>query len=175
MCEMNTGVVYWVTGLSGAGKTTVGTMLFEHLRSMKPNVIRLDGDILREVFQSYDYSYDGRKALGFEYSRLCRMISAQGIDVVICTIAMYDDVRAWNRENIPEYREIFLEVSMEELMRRDQKGIYSRASRNEEKNVSGVNMETELPKHPDLIIQNYGSITPQDALQRICEKFGLER
>jgi adenylylsulfate kinase len=170
---MVNGTVYWVTGLSGAGKTTVGTLLFDKLRKEKANVIRLDGDILREVFQTYDYSYEGRKALGFEYARLCRMIASQGIDVVICTIAMYDDVRSWNRENIPLYREIYLEVSMEELMRRDQKGIYSRAQKKEESNVSGVNMETELPKNPDMIVRNYGDITPEDALKQICERFDL--
>lgn len=165
--------VYWVTGLSGAGKTTIGKMLYQHLKEKKDNVIRLDGDSLREVFQNQDYTYEGRKALGFQYSRLCQMLSLQEIDVVICTIAMYDDVREWNREHISGYREIYLEVDMEELIRRDQKGLYSRALRQEEKDVSGMNMATELPKKPNIIIHNYGDTTPQKALKMIIERFGL--
>ena len=169
----NYGCVYWVTGLSGAGKTTVGTKLYEHLKSKKDNVIRLDGDILRAVFKNTDYTYDGRKKLGFQYGGVCKMISDQGIDVVICTIAMYDAVREWNRENIENYREIYLDVSMEELIRRDQKGIYSRALGKKESNVSGVNMQTELPKNPDLTIQNYGETNPDKALKMIIDKYQL--
>ena len=162
-----------MTGLSGAGKTTVGTKLYEHLKSKKDNVIRLDGDILRSVFKNTVYTYDGRKRLGFQYGGVCKMISDQGIDVVICTIAMYDDVRAWNRENIRNYREIYLDVSMEELIRRAQKGIYSRARDKKEKNVSGVNMQTEFPKNPDMIIHNYGDTDPNKALSMILEKYDL--
>lgn len=164
--------VYWVTGLSGAGKTTIGKMLYQHLKEKKDNVIRLDGDSLREIFQNQDYTYEGRKALGFQYSRLCRMLSLQDIDVVICTIAMYDGVREWNREHIAGYREIYLEVDMEELIRRDQKGLYSRALRQEE-DVSGMNMVTELPKNPDIVIHNYGDTSPQKALKMIIGRFGL--
>ncbi len=167
------GTVYWITGLSGAGKTTVGTLFFNYLKTKKDNVIRLDGDVLREVFQSYDYSQEGRKQLGYEYARLCRMIANQGIDVVICTIVMFDEVREWNRKNIDNYREVYLEVCMDELRRRDQKGIYSRAEANEEKNVSGVTWEAELPKHPDIVIKNYGEITPQIAFDTIVESFLL--
>ena len=159
--------VYWITGLSGAGKTTVGKRLFDLIKEKQNNIVRLDGDILRDVFQNQDYTYEGRKALGFKYSRLCKMLADQGIDVIICTIAMYDDVRKWNRDNIEEYVEIYLEVDMEELIRRDQKGIYSRALKEEEKNVSGMNMKTELPKNPDIIVKNYGDITPEKSLNII--------
>lgn len=167
------GCVYWITGLSGAGKTTVGTKLYEYLKRRKDNVIRLDGDILRQIFLNQDYSPEGRKALGLQYGSLCKMISIQGVDVVICTIAMYDDIRAWNRENIPDYREIYLDVSMEELVRRDQKGLYSKAADQKESNVAGVNMEIELPKHPDLVIKNYGGTDPDMALGMIIDKYGL--
>lgn len=165
--------VYWLTGLSGAGKTTVGTLVYDYMKQKKKNVIRLDGDILREVFQNKDYSHEGRKALGYQYARLCKMIADQGIDVVICTIVMFDEIRAWNRANIANYHEVYLRVSMEELMRRDQKGLYTRASNEKGVSVYGMDLDVELPKQPDLIIDNYGSTSPQEAFRMIAEKFAL--
>ena len=157
------GNVFWITGLSGAGKTTIGTMLYKYLKSKKDNVIRLDGDIMREVFQNNDYSAEARKNLGYQYSRLIRMIADQGIDVVICTVAMFDDIRLWNRNYIENYNEIYLEVSIEELRRRDQKGLYTTST----VNVCGVSQMAELPKNPDLIIKNYGNITPEIAFTQL--------
>ena len=165
--------VYWVTGLSGAGKTTVGTKLYNYLHDKALNVIRLDGDTLRNVFECYDYTYEGRKALGYQYARLCKMLCEQGMDVVICTVVMYDEVRQWNRDNIAGYREIYLEVDIDELIKRDQKGLYSKAKANKEDNVCGINLNVELPQHPDITIKNYGDITPDKALEMIIDCYGI--
>lgn len=169
----NSGNVYWITGLSGAGKTTVGIKLYEYLKSTKDNVIRLDGDIMREVFQNKDYSTEGRRVLGYQYARLCKMLSAQGIDVVICCIVMFDEVRVWNRENIVNYHEIFLDVTMDELIKRNQKGIYTNAMKDKSQSVYGISIEAELPKCSDLIIKNYGDVSPDVAFNQILEAFNL--
>ncbi len=169
----NNGNVYWITGLSGAGKTTIGIKLYNYLKSKKDNVIRLDGDIMREVFQNKDYSAEGRKALGYQYARLCRMLSSQGIDVVICCIVMFDEVREWNRENIPNYHEIFLDVTMDELIKRNQKGIYTNAMNDKTQSVYGISINAELPTTPDLVIKNYGSISADNAFDIIVEAFEL--
>ena len=55
----------------------------------------------------------------------CKLLSDQGIDVVCCSIAMYQSVRAWNRANIPNYKEIYLRVKPETLLARNQKGLYT--------------------------------------------------
>lgn len=104
------GKVYWITGLSGAGKTTIGSKLYKILQKDKNNLVILDGDELRRVFKNSDYSIAGREKLAFQYSRLCRMLSEQGIDVICCTIAMFDSCRKWNRENINNYYEVYLKV-----------------------------------------------------------------
>lgn len=171
--KMEIGTTYWITGLSGAGKTTIGKMLYAKLKDQKDNIVFLDGDILREVYQSTDYSNEGRKKLAFQHARLCRMLNEQNIDVVICVIAMYDDCREWNRNNIKNYKEIYLNVPIEELIRRDQKQLYSKALRNEMPNVLGINMEYEEPKHPDFEIENAGINNPNETLKKIMEKFNL--
>lgn len=163
------GRVYWITGLSGAGKTTVGNLLYDYLCRDNAVVIKLDGDELRVIFENNDYSYDGRKKLGYQYSKLCKCISDQGIDVVICTIAMFEDLRRWNRRNFEEYMEIYLRVNKDELIRRDKKGIYSAVLNSKGKEVCGIDLQVELPENPDIIIDNYGDTTPDDALNAIVQ------
>lgn len=165
--ENSVGRVYWITGLSGAGKTTIGSRLYTVLSREKNNTIMLDGDQLRQVFSNFDYSMAGRERLAGQYSKLCRMLSEQGIDVICCTIAMFDSCRAWNRENIRDYFEVYLKVPIEKLIERDQKGLYSRALNNEIQEVMGINMEFEEPKNPDLVICNDGEETPDEIVKRI--------
>lgn len=164
---MDQGTTYWITGLSGAGKTTIGKRLYQYIWQKKGNVVFLDGDILRQVYQATDYTLEGRKKLAYQHGRLCRMLNQQGIDVVICVIAMFDECREWNRNEIPDYREIYLKVPIEELIQRDQKQLYSRALRNEIENVMGINMDFEEPKQPDVVIDNYGENSPEKVLEMI--------
>lgn len=167
------GKVYWITGLSGAGKTTIGTLLYEKIRSKKDNVVLLDGDTLREILKQEGYTNEERNRLAFQYSSLCYMLAKQGIDVVICTIAMYDNVRAWNKVNIKNYKEIYLKVPIKTLINRDQKGLYSRALRKEIFNVLGMDIDFEEPKQPDLIICNDGKSTPNEVMKKIINKINI--
>ena len=106
--------VYWITGLSGAGKTTIGKLFYEKLKTEHPNTVFLDGDMLRKVFgDDLGYTREERIKCAMRYSRLCAMLQEQGMHVVCCTISMFDCVRDWNRENINNYREIYIKVSMD--------------------------------------------------------------
>jgi len=154
----------WLTGLSGAGKTTVATALVARLRERGP-VLMLDGDRLREVFggpQRYDS--ESRKERAFAYARLCRELAEQQIPTVIATISMFHDVRRWNRTSIPGYVEVYLRVPLPELQRRDPKGIYAANS-----DVAGKSFEVEEPESPDLVIDHHGSTSPNDAVEAILD------
>ncbi|MBE6086957.1 MAG: adenylyl-sulfate kinase [Clostridium beijerinckii] len=159
---MYKGIVYWITGLSGAGKTTIGKLLYEKLKNEKDNVVFLDGDILREIFGGdLGYSVEDRKKSAMRNSRICKELSEQGIDVVCTTISMFDECRKWNRENIKSYKEIYIKVPMKQLIQRDQKGLYSRALKGQVKNVMGIDIDFEEPKNPNITICNDGSIEPE--------------
>lgn len=158
--------VYWLTGLSGAGKTTIGKLLYEKLRENRSNVVFLDGDTLRQVFgDDLGYTRQDRLKSAMRNARLCKLLCEQGIDVVCCTISMFDSVRAWNRESISGYVEVYIKVSMETLRQRDQKGLYS----NSDGVVAGVDFTIEEPKQPDIILQNDGALTPEEQLQTIIQ------
>ena len=80
-------------------------------------------------------------------ARLCRMLASQGADVVCPTISLFHEVQRWNRENIPGYREIYLRVPLDELRRRDRKGIYAAAQRGDAQTSSGSTCRPRFPRH----------------------------
>jgi len=154
---MGKGKVFWITGLSGAGKTTLALELVKRLRSEGFPVIFLDGDELREVFGAASFNKknhgrEGRLALAMQYAHLCRVLAGQGFTVVIATISLFREVHQWNRQNLPGYFEIYLKVPIKELRRRDSKGIYKKFDAGEIQNVAGLDLQVDEPEKPDLTI-----------------------
>lgn len=164
--------VYWLTGLSGAGKTTIGRELYTLLKNKESNVIYLDGDILREVFGVTDsYSSEERFKLAMQYSRLCKLLHDQETDVVCATISLFRECWNWNRKNMTGYKEIYIKVPMEILIERDQKGIYSRALKGDLDHVMGIDIPFSEPDCPDLIIENPGDKSPAELARILYETF----
>jgi glutamine kinase len=162
------GRVFWITGLSGAGKTTVGRELWSRLRAAGRPVTFLDGDVLRGVIgEDLGHSLADRRRSAMRNARLCRMLAGQGADIVCATISLFHDVQRWNREKIPGYHEIYLRVPIDELRRRDCKGIYAAAQRGEAKDIVGLDLPAEPPQAPDLILDNYGALDVDTAVDRI--------
>ena len=152
------GRLFWITGLSGAGKTTIGTMLYQKLKEKYPNTVLLDGDVLRQVFgNDLGYSKEERFACAMRYARLCKLLTEQGIFVICCSISMFDAVREWNRENMENYTEVYIQVPMEILERRNQKNLYDDVKRGTVENVVGMDLGLEMPKNPDIVLVNDGT------------------
>ena len=152
--ELNTSTnCFWITGLSSAGKSTLSEMLVKKLQTEGKPVLLLDGDELREIFSNKDYSRVDRFETALKYSKICSLIVNQKINVVIAVIGLFNKVHKWNRQNIPGYIEIFIDVPMEELRRRDQKQIYKKAMAGQIKNVYGIDLNAEYPKNPDVLLQ----------------------
>jgi cytidine diphosphoramidate kinase len=168
-------VIIWLIGLSGAGKTTIGTRLAEHLANQLPGLVYLDGDILREVWGN-DLGHDiaDREVNAGRASRLCRMLDRQGIHVVASVLSIFPEWQKWNRDNFTQYYEVFLDVPMEVLRARDTKGLYAAADRGEQTNVVGVDIPFPRPENPDLVLENFGATaTPEAVVRRILEALPL--
>lgn len=160
---MAKGTVYFFTGLSGAGKTTIGALFYQRLKATKPNVVLLDGDDLRPVFcEDTGYSHEDRLKRAGRIFRVCKMLADQGIDVVCCSIAMYAQVRQWNRKHIGQYKEIYIKVSRETLLKRNQKGLYTKG-----KDMVGIDLPFDEPQTPDIVINNNGDMPPEDIVESL--------
>ena len=140
---MKKGQVYWITGLHGSGKTTLGTALYYDLREQQDNVLILDGDVLKNfVGDVVGYTTEARRARAMRYAHICKILADQGMCVIICTISMFDEVRSWNRKHISGYIEVFLEVSPDVLKKRDEKELYLQYG------------EMQFPEDSDLVLHN---------------------
>lgn len=169
---MGKGTVYFFTGLAGAGKTTIGGMFYERLKAIRPDAVLIDGDKNRDKSNARaprDYSTEARRAGAKNILKRCGEFAGQGIDAVYCGIGMYADVRAWCRENIENYREIYIKVSMETLRRRNQKGLYSPGV----KQVVGVDLPWDEPDSSDVVIENDREEAPEVIVDRLFREFGL--
>ncbi len=161
------GTVYFFTGLAGAGKSTIGGLFYEELKVRSPDAVLLDGDKNRSVSGDHDYSTEARRRGGLSQMRRCKEIAEDGRDVVICMIAMYREVRAWAREHIENYCEIYIKASMETLVKRDQKGLYTKVR----KDVVGLDLPWEEPETPDAVVQNDGAQTPEEIVAGLERRF----
>ena len=166
------GTVFWLTGLSGSGKSTIGHLLTNRLRLLGHTMVLLDGDALREVSgQIFGHERDQRIEASLLYSRFCKLLADQNIHVVCATISLFHETQEWNRGHMNHYIEVFIDVPLVELTQRDSKNIYSQANAGHLKNVVGIDISPDYPKKPDLIIQNYGNIKPEDAVALIINYF----
>ena len=169
--EGKRGWVFWVTGLSGSGKTTIGQLLFRRLRERAVNSAFLDGDVLRQVFgNDLGYTLEERRKCARRYSRISAMLAGQGLNVVIATISMFHECREWNRANLPRYFEIYLRVPRDILAIRRSPDVGANPERSQMESVVGWDLPFDEPLNPDLIIDNDGSMTPQEVADSIWIK-----
>jgi len=140
--------------------------VLDALRARSVLAVLMDGDELREALASTtDYSAATRLELAYKYSRLARLVARQGVTVVVCTVALFHEIHQWNRIHLPGYFEVYLKVPIEELRRRDSKGVYRRHDQGELENVAGIDIAVEEPLKPDLTLKYNPHLDPEAELR----------
>ncbi len=148
-------MIVWIIGLAGSGKTTIGSLLSAELKKRNKATVFLDGDRFREMMgDDLGHTKEDRKINGERITRFCLFLDSQGIDVVCCILSLFPKQRELCREIASSYIEVYLEVSIEEIIRRDQKSIYSEAVAGRAQNVVGIDIPFPVPKNPHIIIEN---------------------
>ena len=150
---MNKGATIWFTGLSGAGKSTIAQRLAEILAEQGYNVEVLDGDVIRtNLSKGLGFSKEDRDANIRRIGFVSKLLTRNGVISIVAAISPYRDVRDEVREDIGDFVEVFVHCSMEELIKRDVKGLYAKAIRGEIPNFTGVSDPYEEPLHPEVTI-----------------------
>jgi len=93
----------------------------------------------------------------------------QGIDVVISVIGLFKELHRWNKENIPNYIEIFIDTPLEELKKRDPKDIYKRFTSGKIKNVAGLDLKVDFPVNPDVHLKWSSNKTIDSMFQELLD------
>lgn len=144
--------VLWLTGLSGAGKSTIAQAVVERLAARGVPVEALDGDVMRAMFPGTGFSRADRDAHVRRVGYLASRLEAHGVVVVASLISPYRDSRAFVRGLCRTFVEIHVATDLAECERRDPKGLYQRARAGAIMQFTGIDDPYEPPEAPDLVI-----------------------
>jgi 3'-phosphoadenosine 5'-phosphosulfate synthase len=151
--DMRQGFVVWLTGLSGAGKTTIAQEVASELRASGMPVEVLDGDVVRQYLgQGLGFSRADRDTNIRRISFVARLLARNGAAVVVAAISPYRAVREEARAEIGRFIEVYVRCPLDELVRRDTKGLYAKALRGELANFTGVSDPYEEPLAPEVAL-----------------------
>ena len=152
-------MVIWIIGLSGSGKTTITDSVYDTVSSKLKNIIKIDGDVIREMFSNdLGYSIEDRKKSAHRMSKLSQFLENQNMIVLCSTISAFEFDRKWNRENLKAYHEIYIKTPKNILIKRDNNNIYKNFLNGKINNVVGFDIPFEEPTLSDMIIKNDSTI-----------------
>ncbi len=145
------GATIWLTGLSGAGKSTVANLLAKRLCAAGAKVEVLDGDVIRtNLSKGLGFSKQDRdtniRRIGF----VCGLLSRNGVIAIAAAISPYSHVRAEVRSATTNFVEVYAYCPLETLVERDVKGLYKKALAGQIKNFTGVSDPYEAPERPEV-------------------------
>jgi adenylyl-sulfate kinase len=149
------GLTVWFTGLSGAGKSTLANALEAELRAQGGKVEILDGDVVREnLSKGLGFSKEDRdiniRRIGF----VADLLTRNGVTVIVAAISPYREVRDEVRAMVGRFIEVHVDCEMDELVRRDVKGLYKKALAGELANFTGVSDPYEAPEDPEVRVDS---------------------
>jgi adenylyl-sulfate kinase len=148
------GFVVWFTGLSGAGKSTLAHALAVRLQAAGQKVEILDGDVVREnLSQGLGFSREDRDINIRRIAFVAKLLARNGVIVIVAAISPYRAARDEARESIGNFIEVHVQCPIDELVRRDTKGLYARALAGSLPNFTGISDPYEAPLAPDVTVR----------------------
>jgi ATP sulfurylase/adenylyl-sulfate kinase len=172
------GFVVWLTGLSGAGKSTIASLLQAELAERGRPAEVLDGDEVRtNLSRGLGFSKEDRDTNIRRIGYVARLLARNGGVAITAAISPYREIRDEIRVLTPNFVEVFVRCSLDELVRRDVKGLYKRAIAGEIPNFTGVSDPYEEPLRPEVVVDSERQ-TPAEsvaAVVRHLERRGLVR
>ncbi|MEB3779646.1 MAG: adenylyl-sulfate kinase [Desulfurococcales archaeon] len=169
---LDKGVVAWLTGLPGSGKTTIARMAERALKDMGYRVEVLDGDWARTtVSEGAGFTREERMRHLKRIAWIARLLARNGVIVICSFVSPYREARRMVRnivEEEAEFIEVYVKASLDTVIKRDPKGLYAKAMRGEIKHMTGISDPYEAPENPDLVIDTE-STSPEEASKMLLE------
>ncbi|MBI2174030.1 MAG: adenylyl-sulfate kinase [Candidatus Omnitrophica bacterium] len=166
---MQKGFTLWFTGLSGSGKSTLAGLVSAELRRRGLKVEILDGDEVRtNLSKGLGFSKEDRDTNIKRIGYVCKLLTRNGVVAISAAISPYREIRDFNRREIGHFIEIYVRCSIEELTRRDVKGLYKKAIAGEIKNFTGVSDPYEAPLAPEITVDSEKQ-NEQESLKEILQ------
>src|SRR5256714_13026408 len=164
------GFTIWFTGLSGAGKSTLSEIIEQRLRARGRNVEVLDGDIVRtHLSKGLGFSREDRDTNIRRIAFVCGLLTRNGVVCISAAIAPYSEARAWARQEIGNFVEVYVKCPIEVCRQRDVKGLYKLVDEGKITGFTGVDDPYEEPEHPELLIET-DKETMEESVTRIFAK-----
>lgn len=164
------GFTIWLTGPSGAGKTTLAVKLARKLREMGYRVEILDGDTIRKtLYPELGFSKEAREMHNRVVIHMARLLSRNGVIAIVSLISPYRAVRERARKEIGDFMEVYVYAPLEVRIQRDPKGLYARAMRGEIKGLTGYDGVYEEPENPEVRVDS-SRMTPEEEVEAVIEK-----
>jgi adenylylsulfate kinase len=164
------GVTVWLTGLSGAGKSTITEALEKELRSRGCKLEVLDGDIVRtNLTKGLGFSKEDRdeniRRIGF----VSHLLTRNGVIVLVSAISPYREIRDEVRDRIGDFMEVYVSAPLEVCEARDVKGLYKRARAGEIKQFTGIDDPYEPPLNPEVNCETHNE-TLEESVNKVLAK-----
>ena len=166
MRNKNKGILFWITGLSGSGKTAIAKKIKKRISRLYGPTIELSGDDFRKIFKLNKYTEKARIEYLLKYLHFCKLITNQKINLIFNLIGMYNRARRWNRKNIDNYVEIYIKADIYKIISFKRKKIYF----NKTRNVVGLDIKPQFPKKPHIVINNDFSKSIDDLVKELLSK-----
>ncbi len=164
------GAVIWLTGLSGAGKTTIAKILIHKFETAGLNAELVDGDDIRKKFPGLGFTKADRLQQAERVIDFAQSIANQNKIAVVALITPYSASRELAKSKCRNYFEVYLSTSLKTCIDRDPKGLYKKALAGELQNFTGISDPYEIPELPDITIDTE-TISADDSAQKIYQLF----
>jgi len=144
--------VVFLTGFSGAGKTTIAKEVIAKLRKKGITPVLLDGDEIRDAIKLTGFDEESRKRHNLNVGYMARILESQGNIVLVSLISPYEDIRNQVRAMCHRFIEVHVATDIKVCMERDPKGIYKKAISGEIKDFTGISAPYYPPQNPELVL-----------------------
>ncbi|NLN20239.1 MAG: adenylyl-sulfate kinase [Firmicutes bacterium] len=167
MNRADAGFTLWFTGLSGAGKSTVASVVYEELQHRGIPVELLDGDEVRtHLSKGLGFSRQDRDTNIHRIAFVARLLNRHGVAAIVAAISPYRETRDAVRRQIGNFIEVFVKCPIDVCISRDVKGLYKKALAGEISHFTGVSDPYEEPLNPELILET-SLETPSESAAKV--------